>query len=404
VIDRFSKELPVGKLANAVTAFPAIAGEQYGLLIFRAANPAQTFLHRNLENELTERVVNELPDFAKSDLIPGWVTEGGSGARRQHYYEMLGTTRRVRRWNMRGFALTKLLLDEHGAVCGMEAEQCTYGENCLSSHFLGYQMLKDFEDGQFNGEWNRTAPHLQWVPAGGNRQQTEFSLRSEEPLLPLISVQALTLFRDQEDDEWNVVAMVREENVAAASGFWQFPPAGGFEIYGREDEQSEHVLSQFDIRKAILREFLEEIYGDADMACESVDDASGHQDGSAGYQQTIKSIKAKLLSVHLMGVVTELIGFRSEFSFAMFVDDPQLLELNYIVKLENGVERQAKWLRGSHEGKRLIKVPVRDLNKFARNKIWNPSSIGMLKLLEETVNTPGNWIQNKYPDFPSFVL
>lgn len=357
-----------------------------------------------MESELIEREVNHLPDFAKSECIPAWVTEGSSGARRHHYYEMLGTTRRVRRWNMRGFALTKLRLDERGAVFGIEAELCTYGENCLSSHLLGYQMLKDYEYRQFDSEWNRTAPQLQWVSAGREKHETEFSMLSKEPLFPLISVQALTFFRDQEDDEWNVVAMIRVENVAAASGFWQFPPAGGFEIYGREDEQSQHVLSQFDMRKAVLREFLEEIYGDADMACESIDDASDHQDGSAGYQQAIKSIKRNLLSVHLMGVVTELIGFRSEFSFALFVEDLQLLELSYIVKMENGVERQAKWLRGSYEGKRLIKVPVRELNKFARNKVWNPSSIGMLKLMEETVNTPGNWVQEKYSDFPTFVL
>lgn len=406
VKDRLNNEGPKGELAKVVVSFPVIAGEQYALLMFRAAGAEHPFMHRRIESQLTERDVNELPDFASSECIPAWVNNGRSGPLRQHYYEMLGTSKRVRRWNMRGFALKKLRLDAAGAVFGIDAELCTYGENCLSSHFLGYQMLKDYEGGQFDGDWNRTAPHLLWTEfAGDGSNQTEFSLSSDEPLLPLISVQALTLFRDPyEDDEWSMIAMVREENVAAAAGFWQFPPSGGFEIYGREDEQSEHLLSQFDLRKAILREFLEEIYGDADMACESVDDASGHQDGSVGYQQAMQSIKAKLLNVHLMGVVTELIGFRSEFSFAIFVDDPKLIELNYTVHLENGVVRQAKWLKGSHEGKRLMKVPVRDIGKFALKKVWNPSSIGMLKLLADTLIQPNNWIQKKYPDFPAFVL
>lgn len=44
VIERFCKQVPGGKLADVVTAFPVILGEKYALLIFRAASSEKPFM------------------------------------------------------------------------------------------------------------------------------------------------------------------------------------------------------------------------------------------------------------------------------------------------------------------------------------------------------------------------
>lgn len=398
--------LPGTGADGGTQSFPSIAGEQYALLLMRAADADSPFLHRRLGSPtLVEREIRELPDLAAPGPLPDWVVAGPAGPDRQRYFQLLALTRRVRRWNMRGFALSRLRLNERHEVAAVEAELCTYGENCLTSHLLGYRMLRAFADGKPPESVAQTRPKLIWEPSNEDPGSLVMRLQSAEPFLPLISVQALVIYRNPfEDDEWQLVAMVREGNVAAAAGFWQFPPAGGFEIYGRENEEHEHVLSQFDLRLAIVREFLEEIYGDADMACENAADASGDHTGSLGFQQVMHSLRNRLLSIHLLGVVTDLVGLRSEFSFLMVIEDPKLLEMTYTVNLEGGTSRQARWLRGSHEGKRLMRVPIADIGKFIKGKTWNPSSMGMLKLLADAAAVPGGWFRSKYPDFPAMSL
>lgn len=394
------------KVEGAIDLFPTICGERYALLVFTAADAASPFLHRRLgPPTLVERNVRELPDLATNAGLPEWVKSGPSGSDRQHYFELLALTRRVRRWNMRGFALSALKLNERFEVTGIEAEMCTYGENCLTSHLLGYQMLKVFEEGRPPVSVRQGRPELTWAAVGDEPGAIMMRLKPDESILPLISVQALVVYRDPfDEDEWKLVSMMREGNVAAAAGFWQFPPAGGFEIYGREDEEHDHVLSQFDLRLAIIREFLEEIYGDADMACEHSADASGDHTGSPGFQQVMHSLKNKLMSIHFLGVVTELVGLRSEFSFVIVIEDPKLLEMTYSVNLENGSSRQARWLRGSHEGKRLMLKPIAEIGTFVKGKTWNPSSMGMLKLLATVAKDPNSWLRQKYPDFPPISL
>lgn len=382
--------------------FPLIEGKRYPLMIFPAYNSELPFKHRQLgPPTLINRTVRELPNDASYTDLPEWLTDGPSGGDRQHYYELLSLTKRVRRWNMRGFALSGLQINERGEVEAIEAELCTYGENCLTSHFLGYQLLNSFIKGEETANLNYNRPEICWEKASDNPSSTVMRLKSDAPFLPLISVQAIVIYRDpHDDDEWQLVAMAREGNVAAAAGFWQFPPAGGFEIYGREDEEHDYVISQFDLRLAIIREFLEEIYGDVDMACEHADDASGHHSGSVGFQKVMLSIKNQLLNIHLLGVVTDLVSLRSEFSFVIVIEDPELFQMTYTVKPDNESSRKACWLRGSHEGKRLIPFAVADIKRHIKGKTWHSSSIGMLKLLANVANNPTGWFRQKYTDFP----
>ena len=120
------------------------------------------------------------------------------------------------------------------------------------------------------------------------------------------------------------------------------------------------------------------------------------------------AIQRGTLRIHLLGVVTDLACLRSEFSFVIVLDDPvqgaKLQDLSYEVRLENGTTRQAKWLRGSHEGKRLMPKPVTTIGEFVRNKVWNPPSMAMLALLAELTQDRESWFIRAYPSFPSIEL
>lgn len=389
-----------------LSLFPTIAGQTYPVLSVHAQGSARSFRHRDIGPEQPrQRAVGELPEFGSGQALPAWIDAAPGADSRRRYYELLARTGRVRRWNMRGFALRQLELDAAHRLGGFDAALCTYGENCLTSHLLGYRMLRAYADGRDRQACREGRPQLQWRSRDDGGAVLGFD--PEAGFHPLISVQALVLWREdsRDDDEaWHVASMERGGALAAAVGFWQFPPAGGFEIYGREDDDDDHVASQFDLRLAIVREFLEEIYGDPDMACEQPEDAGADHTGSPGYQAVMSALKRGSARIHLLGVVTELVGLRSEFSFAIVLDDPELLKLNYTVTLAEGATRQAKWLHGSREGRRLMRTPVDELGRFVRGKTWNPSSIAMLALLAELSRDRQSWFAQAYPDFPRIRL
>ncbi|MDQ2990316.1 MAG: toll/interleukin-1 receptor domain-containing protein [Pseudomonadota bacterium] len=374
--------------------FPSVNGKRYAIACYPGALDGAQFTHQRLgKPQVTMREVDLLPDLTldKRAPVPAWVRRMPGGAMRQRYFELLSHGKRVRRWNMRGFALSHLEFDADHRVCGYGATLCTYGENCLSSHLLAYDLYRCHED------------------SASPLHRPAFSIADARPddpaFFPLISVQAIILFKeDPEDaDSWTLIAMERGAGVAAAAGFWQFPPAGGFEIYGKEDDGPDHVLAQFDMRLALIREFLEEIYGDTEMACEFPGSSSADHTGSDGYQFVLDSLAEQGMHIHFLGVVTELVSLRSEFSFAIVIDRIRdFSKLKYLVEPGNA---QARWLKGSSESKRLNKFPVADIARhFQPDKVWNPSSVGMLRLLADCSADQEGWLRRAYPDFPTIEL
>jgi hypothetical protein len=372
--------------------FPIIHGQRYPLVCFDAADPAAAFSHPLLKPALTVRTARELPSLVVDPeaVVPDWVA---SSALQRRYFEILSYARRVRRWNMRGFALSALRLDDAGRVIGFDARICTYGENCLTSHVLGYDLL----DGWLRGEPGK----LQL-----SRPGLEVVLRNDgEDFMPLISVQAIVAYRD-DDGQWRVITMERSGELAGAAGFWQFPPAGGFEIFGTEGEDEQYVRQQFDIRMALMREFLEEIYGDVEMACEAPKGSSSEQEGAQGYRLLLKALRSGLAHIHFLGVVTELVSLRPEFSFLIVLDDIEhFRDIRYDHHDVSGVTTHSQWLKARSETLRLHKTPIGDLAEmFAPGRKWHGSSMGLLHLLAEASCRPDGWLRKAYPDFPAISL
>ena len=369
--------------------FPSVRGRRYPVTCFASALADEPFSHELLgPPRLDARIARDLPKLVVDPdaEIPHWVA-GEPLTRR--YFELLSYAQRVRRWNMRGFALKSLHLDASGRVTGFDARICTYGENCLTSHVLGFDLLES---------WQHDTPLVL------DRPPLSAILRIDgDAFLPLISVQAIVAYRDDEG-AWRVIRMERAANLAAASGFSQFPPAGGFEIFGNETDDEDHVRDQFDIRMALMREFLEEIFGDAEMACEAP--AGSDQEGAEGYRRLLRALRDGKAAIHFLGVVTEMISFRPEFSFLIVLTDLEFFrDLRYTHTLPSGEVAKAQWLTARTETRRLRKDRLDPIDTLlARDRKWHSSSMGMLVLLARASNEINGWLQCRYPDFPRLAL
>jgi hypothetical protein len=389
--------------------FPIVAGNRYPIICYRAANAKVPFVHSQLSAPLEFRPARELPDLNSSPNmeIPDWVHDGGLGLLRSRYFELLSYTRRVRRWNMRGFALVGLGLDANRQVTSYRARLCTYGENCLTSHVLGFALYHKYlwllHENTINpGIYSR--PDVELQKSAEHEESEVLTIPQDMNFFPLISVQGLVVYR--EGDEWKILVMERADKVAVASGFWQFPPAGGFEIYGTENEKKLYINQQFDMRLALIREFLEEVYGDLDMTCENQENSGSGHEGSAGFQKVSAAIDDEKFNIHFLGVVVDLVSLRSEFSFLIVIEDASLLSLSYLVNdPKGGPPRIAKWKCGSSESKRIHSLSFNKVNEiFEPDMLWNPSSIGLAKLFSAITKDENGWLRTRYPTMPTFDI
>lgn len=407
-----SDDVPMYAGARQPDFFPSIADTRYPIVCYRAARPDLLFAHEQINSEPPEfRDPQELPDLNASPQIPipDWVLAGECGELRARYFELLSYTRRVRRWNMRGFALAGLTLDGNNQVAEYKARLCTYGENCLTSHVLGFALCKQFQerDATPAPQYDRVLRPITSLLDSVVEPRRALHLSSEEPFFPLISVQGLVVTRDAPGSKgWQILAMERSGKVASAPGFWQFPPAGGFEIYGTENENRLHIKKQFDMRLALIREFLEEIFGDIDMTCENQEGARAGHEGSEGFQQISASLDQGLTSIHFLGVVADLVSLRAEFSFLIVVQDPRIFGLSYLVNDPTEGQRIAKWKCGSDESKRIHSLAFEEVRHILSDPCvpCNPSSAGLIKLFMESTQDPQGWLKTLYPTMPTLVL
>ena len=390
--ERYRSEAKRTGVVDSELYCPVVRGIRYPVVCFESAIGGERFVHRLLLSKLETRELRKLPNLVLDPRapLPDWVR---AVPQRQRYFELLALAMRVRRWNMPGFAMSSLRLDTYGRVEGFDAQLCTYGENCLTSHLLGFDLLRSWQDGR-PGELKVPRPNFGAVLRPG-----------EADFLPLISVQAIVAYRD-DDGTWRAITMERAGNLAAASGFWQFPPAGGFEIFGTEGDDGDYVRQQFDIRMALLREFLEEIFGDVEMACEASQTSGSEQEGAEGYRKLVKALSAGKLSIHFLGVVTELVSMRPEFSFIIVIDDIEYFrDLRYSHTIPGGEVVKAQWLMARSETKRLNRSVLGDLDGLlSADKNWHMSSVGMLVLLSRETRKENGWLRAKYTDFPELIL
>lgn len=333
---------------NLLTLF----GRDYPILIHEAKD--------NFSYPFNEKV-SGFAQLNSTDL-PEFEYDKGQRA----YFNMMKST--IKRPKLVGFEIDEFNLDDDDKIEGFSAKVCQYEQNVVTSHILDYEMYKYY---QKRGE--------KALDKSGEELLTELSYRkkihtgkTQREVVStgcnrhsLLSVQMLVVFKDK-NNTYRALMIKRSKNVAIKPNYWQLIPAGGFEIFEREDTTSKLVIKQnFNIELALFRELIEEAFNGADFE----DNESGNEFEVINKHKDVIYIKEllKKKDAHLefIGNVVDLVSLRPELSFLLVVDNPEFADMNF---------------KKNHEGKDLQVIKVNEIPDLLEDGLLYPSSAGLLKL------------------------
>ena len=206
------------------------------------------------------------------------------------------------------------------------AKTGVYLENVYTSNILEYELYRLYKNKRFRKQKKHTAKEiLDHLPQRkaihehliGRTGNIESVLTSGEGRSSLISVSMMVLCKNK-NGNYDALRIRRSENVDAKVGFLQFVPSGGFSALdagvGFDTQYANASLS-----KGLLREFLEECFGEEDF--------SGIVNLSSENVYSHEAIKnTKLMNnVYFLGTSFSLVDLRHELCFLMIVDDQELV-------------------------------------------------------------------------------
>ena len=284
------------------------------------------------------------------------------------YLLFLGST--VKRPKMKGFATKEIVLED-GKVVAINARTTNYEQNLVTAHILEWELFKRYDrKKQINDD---ILSELTLRSAYHGDQLPQAAILKPANAYPLISVQALVIYKDYKDPDnvlWKAIVAQRQKDVAIKPGLWQIHPAGGFEVYGNEDDDLTLQLRQgFDVRTALFREYAEEIYGIDEFSFRGDGRDSGSILSEQHISHLIRLIHAGNASMDFLGIVTDLTVLRHELSFLIVIDDPEYSQYQ---------------IRGSSEAKCIFSLGMADLKATFSTHPVHSSSAGLLQLAIET--------------------
>lgn len=212
------------------------------------------------------------------------------------------------------------------------------------------------------------------------KRDRSLSIQGAQPMFPLISVQAIVLFRNR--GMWRVAYVKRSRDVAIAAGAYQFVPAGGFETIGSfdlatiEGRERDRLETGFNTEDALLREFLEELFGDPSMVAGA---GAAEVDYLPGLALCRELIAGDNLEIRSLGVVLDLVRLRPEFSYLIVLRDEQPGNLTYQTKsLQNSAPLTVRFgYTNLEEAKELESMPLSRLRERIYTEVWHESSAGL---------------------------
>lgn len=285
----------------------------------------------------------------------------------KRYYKMMGPT--IKRPNLIGFEIDQFHLDDNGKIEGFSARVCQYKHNVVTSHILDYEMYQFFKKikeaiGRKSGEEiltclpfrkriHKEKSQAEIITTGCNRHS-------------LLSVQMMVVYYNGDTEDYHTLIIQRSEDVAIKPNYWQLIPAGGFEIFEKEETTNPHIIEEnFNIELALFRELIEEAFDGQDFqhnhSGEVNDIINKHKD-VIQIKEWLKNGKATL---EFLGNVIDLVSLRSELSFLLVIDDAEFGKNRFKI---------------NHEGKDYQTPKVNKLPHLLEEDLFYPSSAGLLKL------------------------
>ncbi len=220
-----------------------------------------------------------------------------------------------------GYALNSLTF-ENGFH--FKAKVCTYKMNVCTSNVMEYELYKLYK--KVKGKSINTN-YLKELKIRNDihekfKNQKELIFTSGTDRNALLGVQAMVLCKNNFTKKYDVLRIRRSEKVDAKAGFLQFIPSGGFSALNNSIDYDTQY-NEFSVTKALLRELLEECFGEEDF--------SGRKTNSTEniYSDTIikKLLNNEKLIFKFLGSAFSLVSLRHELCFLLVIDDRELVDL-----------------------------------------------------------------------------
>ncbi|GEN54534.1 hypothetical protein [Halobacillus faecis] len=329
-------------------------GKEYPVVTHDSVKRIRYPFKKNLTD--TTKVVNtNIPDF-------------NPDKGQKQYIKVMGNT--IKWPEVIGFALDKFHLNDEGKMTGFTAKTCQYKHNVATSHILEYEMYKLYLKNKKKMGMQEAGELLESLPYRckiheANEQTNIMTTGCNR--YSLMSVQMLVVYYDDFIKDYKALTFHRSDKVAIKPNYWQFIPAGGFEIFEKSSTTNPYIIEQnFDVELALFRELIEEAFDGRDFeynrSGEEVNNLVRNHKDIVQIKKWIKSNKAHL---EFMGIVTDMVSLRPELSFLLVIDTPEFQEIK---------------LKINDEGQDYQAVKVNDLPAMLSGELLYPSSAGLLKL------------------------
>lgn len=232
-----------------------------------------------------------------------------------------------------GYLLDYYDYENDGRISKINTKIGYYENNLYTSHILEYELYEAYKTlkgkvPELNILWNHL-PYRSYVHEKSELLDTCI-ITSGKNRASLLSVQVMLLYGNPKWKESYKTLLIRRSEdpslVSAKLGFFQFVPAGGFEIYDKDGPQTKEIIeSNYSLTMAVFREYLEEAFNLKEFESE---DSTSNRDplsiilSHPEYIRIQKSISKRLATMHLLGVCVDLVSLRHEVSFVLKIDDP----------------------------------------------------------------------------------
>ncbi|TPF14219.1 hypothetical protein [Priestia megaterium] len=288
--------------------------------------------------------------------------------RKQKFYtRMMGST--IKWPDLIGFEIDKFSLDEDSKIESFTANVCQYKHNVVTSHILEYELYKCYINKRtafsektseeilhnlfYRKKIHRGKSQTEVVTTGCNRHS-------------LLSVQMLVAYYDDELDNYRVLLFQRSKDVAIKPNYWQLIPAGGFEIFEKEETTNSYIIKQnFNIELVLFRELIEEALDGEDFQYNKHGNIKEIINNHKDVVQIKEWLKSGQATLEFVGNVVDLVSLRSELSFVLVIDNPEFGKKNFKI---------------NHEGKDLQTIFIDELPHMLTEELLYPSSAGLLQL------------------------
>ncbi len=240
----------------------------------------------------------------------------------------------------------------------IKAKTGVYLQNVYESNILEYELYKLYKNKKLNknlkdkkiNEVLELLPQRKKIHDAFNNEAEIFS--SGVGRNSLLSVSMMVLCKNR-SDSYDALRIRRSADVDAKAGFIQFVPSGGFSsLDAGLDFDSQYANAS--ITKGLLREFLEECFGEKDYS-----GVINHSPEDVYNHEVFKSIDINN-SIHFVGTALSLVSLRHEMCFLMIIDDENVTNkmkaneesdntLHYIDIKQ--LEKEEYWMQYSKDNK-----------------------------------------------------